>query len=155
MHWRGSEGGGRDPAGRPWAPTAICRRSLASGRRGIVLTPRGDSPVDCDAADPEAVGTAAGSRVGTECFAELPVSKAWSSQNRFGQRGSVCYDPPASLQTIPFVKVSFLSYDCSHCFTPTGKPVFFSHRGHPSLSMVERPLLAPGGPALLPSCRGW
>lgn len=139
----------------PWAPTAICRRSLACGRRSIVLTPRGDSPVECDAADPEAVGTAAGSRVGTECFAELPISKAWGSLNWLGQRGSVCYDSPARLQTTPFVKMSSLSYDCSHCFIPAGKPVFFSHRGHPKLSMVERPLLAPGGPALPPSCRGW
>ena len=68
MRSRGSEGGGRGPAVLLWAPTAICRRSLACGRRRIILAPRGDGPVECDGADPEAVGTAAGSREGTKCF---------------------------------------------------------------------------------------
>lgn len=61
MRSRSSEGGGRGPAVVLWAPTAICCRS-------IVLPPRGDGPVECDGADPEAVGKAAGSREGTKCF---------------------------------------------------------------------------------------
>lgn len=89
----------------PWAPAAICCRSLARGR-GIVFPPRGDGPVKCNGANPEAVDPGAGSRKGTKCLPELPIPGAWSSPNQpvqKGEKGSFYYQSPASHQITPSV----------------------------------------------------
>jgi hypothetical protein len=56
------------PRHPPQSATAAC----ALGRcRGFVLAPQGDSPVECDGTDPEAVGPVARS-----ALSKLPVPEA-------------------------------------------------------------------------------
>lgn len=43
----------------PRRPPQSANAACALGRRGFVLAPQGDGPVECDGMDPEAVGPAA------------------------------------------------------------------------------------------------